>query len=341
MNNTMDIKKNKIVIIHKKQIPDNGYCKILHENKLIKNFLPNSTNFKVSWLSFQSSNELLIKSELLPSLIYVYQGSADLESDQKKHLKPGDLLLIPSHCNYKFINIARNGLYAIQIQFNHRELKNGENLIDQYKSYPLTFDGLMIHNQLCLKKTLENDFFKLLTDDTLSNANKRYKFLDCVQVFSDYFQIMMFSREATCDDKTYIPLFLKHLHEEFGHNELLAVRKHKHAINDPILHASSSWFCYQMFVLDNVEKTALVHLILETGGSYYGNWAKQKAGFEVSSNYFDIHSEGDDEHALMGTKLLKGHSSFTYKRLHHVIDKGWDKLNIMLNRIAFLINQSN
>ncbi len=233
------------------------------------------------------------------------------------------------------------GLQGIQIQLNLKTFKKNKTPVDNYKSYALTFDGLLLHNQLRLKKTLNNEFFSLLKNKTHLSSLKKQRFLDCVQVFSDYFQLIMFSREATCEDKTYIPLFLKHLQEEFGHNELLANRENKHVIKDPILHASSSWFCYQMFVLDNIEKTALIHLILETGGSYYGNWAKEKVGKNVHSNYFDIHGEGDDEHAQMGKKLLKGQDALTYRRLHQVIDKGWEMLNIMLNRIAVLSDQKD
>jgi hypothetical protein len=336
---TLALEKSKI--IHQEKIPSIKNIKALHHHPILKKILPNNKKITVSWISYQKDYNSPIKTELLPTLIYIYHGSANLVGTTPKSISAGDILLIPENYKYGFRKISKDGLQGIRIQFDRKTFGKINASIDNYKSYALTFDGLLLHNQLRLKETLNNDFFHLLKDNSRLTYHKKQRFLDCVQVFSDYFQIIMFSREATCKDKVYIPLFLRHLQEEFGHNELLATRKNKHAIKDPILHASSSWFCYQMFVLDNIEKTALIHLILETGGSYYGNWAKQKVGKDVHSNYFDIHGEGDDEHAEMGKKLLKGQDSHTYQRLHQVIDKGWEMLNIMLNRIAFLTNQED
>lgn len=202
-----------------------------------------------------------------------------------------------------------------------------------------TFDDFVSYNQLRMQQTLKNPFFSMLKDPqdkVLLHPQSRQTCLDALQVCSNFFQRMILLRQGTCYEKDFQMMFLDHLKEEFGHDELLAARAVKNEMNDALLQATSAWFSHQMIVLDNIEKAALVHLTLEMGGYYYHNWAKAKLDDEVDSDYFGIHSDADEDHGEMVLELLKNRSAATYQRLAQIVEQGWRMIDAMTGRVAFL-----
>jgi hypothetical protein len=325
-----------------RQINNVGVFKFFHDHNQLNNFLPSNENIAFAWLQIKVGEELLLNYQDNKTIIIIYKGSAKLEKHEQI-LNPGDKLLIPENYKGKLTHISKDGLYAIELKFNKKNVQNNIkiNPQEENKESNLSFEGLLAYNHFRLQQLLKNPFFLMLQDNTLTNIKKRQLFLDCMQVFSDFFQTMMISRQATCQDKIYQHLFLTHLHEELGHDQLLAARDIKNQINDPILQAVSSWFCHQMFLLDNLEKTVLVHLVLEVAGIHYHNLAKVKAAMDVKSEYYDVHNEHDDKHAEMAFELLQDHTPATYQRLLKILSEGWDMLNAMNCRVAQLIDQVN
>ena len=116
---------------------------------------------------------------------------------------------------------------------------------------------------------------------------------------SNEFQKVMFARQASCINDDFLSTFSQHFEEELGHDELLMQRDNINTEKDAVLIASSSWFVWQMFVRDNIEKVVLVHLVLELSGDYYHEIAKGLFSDDVSSDYFSIHAEADEFHALI------------------------------------------
>jgi hypothetical protein len=206
-------------------------------------------------------------------------------------------------------------------------------------SKPSSFDEFLAYNQLRMQQTLQNPFFSMLKDPQdkiLLSAKSRQTCLDALQVCSNFFQRMILLRQGTCYEKDFHAMFLDHLKEEFGHDELLAARVEKNEMKDALLHATSGWFSHQMIVLDNIEKAALVHLTLEMGGYYYHSWAKAKLDDEVDSDYFGIHSDADEDHGEMVLELLKNRTPSVYQRLANIVDQGWKMIDAMTGRVAFL-----
>ena len=156
---------------------------------------------------------------------------------------------------------------------------------------------------------------------------------ESIRVFSDAYQTFLFTRQATCRDEAYTDMFDEHLREELGHNRLLKVAGDKRVSTDPILKATSAWFCHQMIVLDNAGKTVL-NLLLETGGYYFHTLAKPVFESDGSAEYFDIHAEADERHKEMGVDILAGLHPTTYRRLCRILDEGYDMLETMTRRMA-------
>lgn len=203
-----------------------------------------------------------------------------------------------------------------------------------------TFEQLIKFNEQSFQAFIKRPFFELLQNKALFNNQRKETFLNCVQVFSNEFQKMLFARTSCCVDSAFSKTFDEHLREEMGHDELLMKRKNNNISDDPILHASSSWFVWQMYVRDNLDKTVLVHLVLELSGDFYHKLASFALAKNVQSDYFDIHKELDEFHANMGVDLLEGLREQEYQRLLQVCQQGWQMLGVMVDRTHYLVMQS-
>jgi hypothetical protein len=132
-------------------------------------------------------------------------------------------------------------------------------------------------------------------------------------------------------------LFANHLREELGHNELLVSREAPEVMFDPVLHATASWFCNQMIVLDNLDKT-VVNLVLETAGHHFHMLAEPVFVEDECARYFAAHSDDlDAEHLQLGVHLLKDQPPQVYRRLSQVLERSWDMFEAMTGRIAQLV----
>ena len=81
--------------------------------------------------------------------------------------------------------------------------------------------SLLAFNAAMLERHKQLRCFSFFTDGTLDDPAKRDLFLSCLQALARHFQIVMFTRQAHCADDRYGSLFMRHLREEFGHDEIL------------------------------------------------------------------------------------------------------------------------
>lgn len=304
-----------------------------HQHALLKQFLPPVDKLAFAWITVAQHQTVAFAGTTTATAFIVCRGQAKLlYHDKEIVISTGDTVLIPPQHAYHILDVTTSELQAIALQFPEQK--------SEQSPFAPTYEGLMAHNEALLQHTLKNPCFATLQNSTaLTDITARQKFLDSVQLFSNFFQHMLFLRQATCQDNRYQDMFTQHLCEEFGHDKLLAQRSIKHDCHDPILHAISIWFCNQMLILDNLEKTALVHLVLELGSAHFNHLAGARLSQDVHSDYYDRH-EIDDAHAQMGAELLRGHQTETYRRLHQVIEKGWSMVDAMTRRFMQLATQS-
>jgi hypothetical protein len=203
---------------------------------------------------------------------------------------------------------------------------------------PRAFESLIARNAAFLERHKRLRVFQLFTDGTFDDEDKREMFFRCLQVFSRHFQTILFARQAHCADGRYGAVFQRHLGEELGHDEILRQdRGRSEEVWDPVLEGTTAWFISRMMVLDNVEKLAVVHLVLEASGAHMGAVSKAAMGRYGSANYFKLHDEVDDRHVTMALEPLRHQPPETIARVMVVIEQAWQMMDTHAERIATLV----
>lgn len=196
---------------------------------------------------------------------------------------------------------------------------------------------LLEKNKEFVKSYEKNELMVLIKSHQMTDPSKRVMLLDCIQVFSNYFQKTVMLRSVLTENKLFLDIAQIHLVEEFGHDiSLMNDRQHSPPKWDAILESCSCWFSWKMFTLDNAEKTLLVHLVLEASANLFFKEAHRVMEQFGETDYFKVHSEIDEHHETMGLDLLEGLREIDYQHLMVIQQQGWDVLNAVCHRIAEL-----
>lgn len=336
----------KVTVVKRKDIPalthiekdgkthSLGELRDFHKHPLLENFIPENARLSVAWAYLKDGEELKAHYHPEPSFILITQGQGELTGELNVPLEAGDIALIPSDCEHGFIGRGE-GLHGLTVQFDEVGglYENPDQPLVTFAEDRCTLNDLLAHNQKRLKQFKQHRALNMLIDGTLSDSNKRKAYLETLDVWVKKNQALLIARQATCDDPKYADTFAQHMSEEVGHDDLYANRQHYQPGDDIVIDAIASWFVHQMFILDNCEKAALIHLVIEHGSDYYHKLARPLLANDVNDQYFKEH-EADSAHSAMGKDLLKNLSNQKYARLCTIIDKGWDMLDAMLSRLA-------
>lgn len=197
---------------------------------------------------------------------------------------------------------------------------------------------LLAHNDKLLERHKRLRTFLLFTDGTLESKDKRELMFKCVQCFARHFQTMLFARQLHCDDPAYASLFMRHLREEAGHDEVLSKQRGRaDELWDPVMEGSAAWFIRCMSTLDNVEKMAVMHLVLESSGAYMGSVCGPAMRRFNSARYFELHDEVDQSHVTMAIEPLHRQTPETIARVRTLIEQAWRVLDTWIDRVAALV----
>jgi hypothetical protein len=200
------------------------------------------------------------------------------------------------------------------------------------------FQGILINNLKWIERFNQSDMVTLLEEPIINSAASVDLLLDCIQTFSNYFQKTVLLRATLTDNNKFSTSARQHLDEEYGHDVLIAsLRQHRPPCWDPILEATSAWFSWKMLTLDNIEKTLLVHLVLESSAVVFFKTANETLKKYDYAKYFSIHDENDPHHETMGTDLLKNLRAEEYQSLLLVQNQGWEILIAACNRMAHIV----
>ena len=200
-----------------------------------------------------------------------------------------------------------------------------------------SFYNLFERNKEFILRYKKNPLMLLMVSNSIDDQKIRERLLDCIQVFSVYFQKTVLLRQALCEDAEFLVVARAHLTEEFNHDlMLMRERNNKPAIWDPILDATASWFTLKMLTCNEEEKTVLIHFVLEASANIFFHIAHKVMLHYGQTNYFETHCELDEAHEKMGADLLKDLSQKQYKKLFKIQSEGWDMLNTVCERIASL-----
>ncbi|APR84459.1 Hypothetical protein A7982_09808 [Minicystis rosea] len=201
-----------------------------------------------------------------------------------------------------------------------------------------SIEALLAYNASRLEQHKRLRCFELFTDGTLEAPEKREMMLACLQVFARHFQTMLFMRQAQCADDRYGVLFLGHLREEIGHDDVLRKdRGRSDEVWDPVVEGAAAWFISRMSILDNIEKLAIIHLVLESSGAHMGAITRKTMRQFGSANYFELHDELDQSHVTVALEPVRRQPPETIARLRVVLEQAWQMLDTWVSRVELLV----
>lgn len=326
-------------IIHQGVSHNLGELRDFHKHELLNAFVPQKARLSMSWTRLKGGESLKNHKHPESSMIVVCEGQGKITGEIEKDLKAGDVIVIPPNCVHGFKGINK-GMNCLSIQFDDMGglYENIDNPLVEFidkKNNEYNLDELLKFNEQRMQSLFKNRFFEMIQDGTLEDANKRKIFLDALQVWTDKNQLLLMSRQAMCVDDNYSRQFLQHFKEEVNHDLLFKDRDDPDEKYDEIIDAIACWFILQMYQLDNVEKAAIIHLVIENASDYYHKLARPLLNKFVNDEYFKVH-EADTEHAQWGIDLLQGYNERVYLRLKEIIEQAWDMLEAMTNRVVEL-----
>jgi quercetin dioxygenase-like cupin family protein len=353
----MELNNDAIVIIPRNDIPaiheieKEGKKELLGElrdfrwHDTLKKFLPSENNVSFSWVKLKPNETLRPHIHSTESMIICYRGNGEFIGKENKKINEGDVVAVPAFCSHGFTGGNPEGMWALSIQFGPGLYTDPQNARVTFLENNANFESLLAFNQSCIEEFRRCRFLAMLTDGTLDNPKKRQRYIDALQIWSNSNQDLLFARQGTTSNSKFAPIFLQHLFEEVGHDRVHADRQEKFTscttlTEDPIIEAVANWFICQMFRRDDIEKAALIHLIIENGSDIYHRIARPVLHATVNDHYFELH-EADTEHAKIGLHLLNQLSVAQYKELQPLLDKGWKMIACMTNRICELVDEVN
>jgi hypothetical protein len=202
----------------------------------------------------------------------------------------------------------------------------------------VSLEELLGYNAARLDEHRRLRVYRFATDGTLEDRGRRDVFLACAQRFSRHFQMMLHARQAHCADERFCELFAQHLRDEVGHDELLRMDfGRRDELWDPVAEACAAWFVVQMSSLDNIEKLAVMHLVVEATGAYMGGTFGPAMLRFGASAYYKLHDEVDQSHVTLAIEPLRRQPPETLARVRTVVGQAWRVLAVWLERVAALV----
>ncbi len=322
-----------------------GHVKDFTKNEYLIDFLPDDNRISMAWVRLESGEELQVHTHPVESMILLCEGSAETTGDVQTSMEAGDALLVPPGRLHGFKGGAPNGFWGLSIQFDSRGLY--EVIEDPWAIFITELSENMYNGNVTEQLFARNDgymerfdkhrLFALANKGLLDSKVARKRFLDCFQVWSNYFQKMVLSRVTTLNDSNYEELAWQHLIDELGHNrELAKSRSNLEHIFDPVLEAACSWFSFKMNTLTDIEKVVLVHLVVEASATYFYKHISPAMQDTDHQKHFTIHSAIDDDHVKMGYDFIRNCNITDAKSLFDIQHKGWSMLMTVMNRIVDL-----
>jgi mannose-6-phosphate isomerase-like protein (cupin superfamily) len=171
-------------------------------NDKLRNFMPDSSAFSVSWVRLGPGEVLEPHVHPIQSLMVFYEGSGQLLGDLARPVAADDVVLVPGGCLHGFVG-GPDGLAALSIQFGEGLYTSPEKPRVMFADSDNTLAGLLAYNEERIKRFLERPIFTLLADGTLEDARKRKAYNDALQIWVDGNQLLLLSRQATCVDPAY------------------------------------------------------------------------------------------------------------------------------------------
>lgn len=340
------VKREEIPAIHEILVDGKvhplGIHKDFRRHPVLKRHLPENARVSFSWVRLGVGEELAVHAHPTASIIIVASGNGRSSGDLEADFTDGDVIVVPPNFRHGFRGSAPAGYWALSIQLE------GAGLYEDTTAARVAFSGaeerspklreLIRFNQEFMESHLANPIFAFIGGEHVEDKRKRARLLDAIQVWSNFYQKMVRLRSCLSSKPVFGEAAEVHLAEEFQHNVHLAKDRGEDAapLWDPVLEAGSSWFVWKMFALDDAERAALVHLVLEGGSTVFHARANKVMARYDETRHFGVHDEADQGHLEIGFKVLEGLPDAKYPELRNVVKEGWGMLNLICARMAEL-----
>ena len=327
-----------------------GHVKDFTKNKSLTNFLPNDNRISMAWVRLEAGEELEEHVHPVDSMILMCEGGATTTGDVKVDMGAGDILLVPPGKLHGFKGATPNGFWGLSLQFDSRGLYENmddpwatflpESISDESKAKGIA-EQLFDLNEEYMERFDKHRLFALVNKGLLDKPGAEKRFLDCFQVWSNYFQKMVIARVMTLQDQQFEDLAWLHLVEELGHNRDLAKKRSDlQLVFDPILESTSAWFASKMDTIGEVEKVVLVHLVVEASATFFYKHIHPAMASTKSAEHFEVHNVVDEDHVEMGYEFLRHLKLTEGDKLFEIQRQGWSMLMVLMGRIADLVVHS-
>lgn len=326
-----------------------GILKEFRRHERLSGFLPHDYRVAMAWVHLDAGQTLEPHVHPVDSMILITRGAVRALGDREADLAEGDILMVPHGCRHGFTGMGHDGFWGISVQFNSRGLY--EDLQDPWASFVADGDGLGVkspsdglglllsENDRYVENFAKHRLFSLAREGFFE-GQRRERFFDCFQIWSNHFQRMLQLRAGLAEPGAFGDLANRHLQEEQGHHQLLAAsRTRAREIWDPPLEASCAWFPWKMTTVGDAERVVLVHLVVEASADvFYREMSTVMSGSEASS-HLDAHSGGtDSRHLAMGLQVLQEGSLPSHDRLLSAQKQGWQMLGTIFGRMVDLVS---
>lgn len=293
------------------------------------NFLQGSSSTGMSFVKLSRGERHELHCHDVPSLVIITRGKATLLGKPDTLVKENDVICIDAGSYHGFDCNQGEDMECISVQFENEGLFDNTPNINFDKGIN-SAKQLIDFNEKCCDELKDSAFFNLFSQGLMVDSENLNIFSRYLRQWSSIFQHIMFSRQVTSINANYFGIFLEHLKDEFGHDELLPESQ----CWDGQVDAYGNWFVLKMFQWDNLEKLVVVHLVLEKCGDVFHAMAKEN--ITKTKDYIDTHAILDHNHSVLGKELYDGLSKDKYSELEAVCCQSWEIMGLLLDRISQL-----
>lgn len=314
-----------------------GILKNFSEVEVLKSKLPDF--FSAAWVHLAQDEVLNNHQHSTDSMIVMTQGEGLATGDITSEIDEGDVVYIPAGQTHGFQGAGEQGFWALSIQFNESSLyEDPLNPKVQFVENQKPLDKLNALNEECIQNFKKNLIFTSEVAHIINERERLELLKSCLQVMSDSFQRLMFSRMALSQKESYRKIFLEHFLDELGHDtDLRKERGESQKIWDPILEASTFWFFGKNFLIDDPERIVMIQMVLEKGASlFYGHFSEILAD-DQKSHHIEKHCDMDEGHDSLGVNLLEHESDRKIESLQSLLKESWSMLDLYLHRTAEIV----
>ena len=298
----------------------------------LKNFLSKGSGFSASWVQLADQEVLQPHTHPVLSMMVFYGGAGRMIGELVRPLTGDEVVVVPPGCLHGFIG-GKPGLYGLSIQFAQGLYSIPEKPRVVFARADQSLEELVEFSEERAAAFAEKSTLASLDAATLEHAPRRQACIGALSTWLTGIEAAVVSRYATCSDPTFQAVFRERLLELVQAGTSRGRDSSRPgARRDAKLEAITNWFCYQMYVLDNAEKAAIVCLVLDKAKAILRKRLEPVLGKPLTEDTFGPALPQAEARAALA--LLAHATPAMYARWKALISEAWGMADAMVDRLA-------